>query len=34
MADRRGKHYKHVTVLNAVKVGVCSVIATVTVTGS
>jgi hypothetical protein len=32
--DRRGTHYKHVTVPDAVKVGVSSDITTITVTGS
>jgi hypothetical protein len=34
MADRRRTHYKHVTVPDAVQVGVSSDIATVTVTDS
>jgi hypothetical protein len=34
MRDRRGTQDKHVTVLDAVKVGVSSDIATITVTGS
>jgi hypothetical protein len=34
MTDRRGTHDKHVTVQDAVKVGVSSDIATVTVTDS